>query len=163
MSKPAISTLFALHAHYNRWFNEKLAMIAKRSTERELLVQINHVHVMDCLWLTRFGVRNAAITVPRAMDEIRFTSVSQWYRCQRKVDVALETLVGGLREKDMGMRIEFVTMADNQRIARPLWALLAHLFNHQSLHRGEIIAILKRDGQDFGQSDLLPFTPAYED
>lgn len=151
--------LFAMQARYNTWFNRELARAAAQSHPPELLIQLNHLHVMDCLWLHRFGVRNRALPPPRAMDEARFMDTRTWYRKQAVADRAIEDLVARATIADLRCNVAFTTMADARRVSCPLWALLAHLFNHQTLHRGEILCLLRMHGIGFGQSDLLPFSP----
>ncbi len=157
--QPIAPALFAMQARYNTWFNRELARATARLRPPGLMVQLNHLHVMDCLWLHRFGVSDPALPPPRTMDEIRFADPRRWHRAQSVADRTLETLVAGSGETALNANIEFTTMAEGECITRPLWSLLAHLFNHQSLHRGEILCLLRLHDVGFGQSDLLPFSP----
>ncbi|MBA3668553.1 MAG: hypothetical protein H0W71_00540 [Sphingomonas sp.] len=53
--------------------------------------------------------------------------------------------------------IEFVSKADGVKVTCRWDHALVHLFNHQSLHRGEILRLLSDQVIAFGNSDLLPF------
>lgn len=137
---------FLLNAKYNLWFNKRLSQVAKGLEDSELLQQINHLHVMDCLWLWRFGIRTPSIVPPESMDECRFDTVAKWYKKQKLTDNALFQFVEHISNKDLSRPIRLVTMAEGELICRPLWSLLVHLFNHQSLHRGEILLLLRGGG-----------------
>ena len=41
---------------------------------------------------------------------------------------------------------------------RSRWLLVAHLFNHQTHHRGQVTTLLTQQGHDMGSTDL-PFMP----
>jgi uncharacterized damage-inducible protein DinB len=46
-------------------------------------------------------------------------------------------------------------MRGGQRLEVPLWWAVAHLFNHQTHHRGQITALLTQQGCDPGVTDLF--------
>jgi uncharacterized damage-inducible protein DinB len=46
-------------------------------------------------------------------------------------------------------------MRRGQKISSPLYFSVAHLFNHQTHHRGQITTLLKQRGYDPGVTDLL--------
>jgi len=160
MLQSATPQPYVLLAEYNQWFNAKMADVARGFQSSQLMVQLNHIHVMDCLWLSRFGLYTPRLPPPAAMDDIRFKSVFRWYQRQREADTRLLHFVRQLSPDDLTTPIELVTKAEGEKMCRPLWALLTHLFNHQSLHRGELVCELAHGGVSFGQSDVLPFTPA---
>lgn len=37
----------------------------------------------------------------------------------------------------------------------PVWHVAAHLFNHQTHHRGQVTALLSQLGRDVGVTDLI--------
>jgi uncharacterized damage-inducible protein DinB len=53
-----------------------------------------------------------------------------------------------------------VTYGKNRVI--PGWAAVAHLFNHQVHHRGQITTLLKQVGKDPGVTDL-PWMPRFDE
>ncbi len=170
-----------LQGRYNLWFNQRLAdtLIAgeARLTEQAgpaglqaaVMRQLNHIHVMDWLWLGRFAEAFADAgrsppglqqlpPAPQAMDAALFGDVQAWAAPQRRLDARLQRFVDGLAADDLEMTVGFVTLAEGQPLRRPLWALLAHLFNHQSLHRGEVIGLMALVGLSMGATDILPLT-----
>jgi uncharacterized damage-inducible protein DinB len=152
---------YRLLARYNQWFNNRLLEVLPAAPSRiapSLIVQINHIYVMDHLWLSRFGVSTPPIRAPQRMDEMRFKQFEDWGPERAQTDKILTAFTEHLADGQLAQTVSFVTMADGARISRELWALLTHLFNHQALHRGEILAHLSSAGVEFGQSDVLPLT-----
>jgi uncharacterized damage-inducible protein DinB len=171
--------VFRLFASYNGWFNGKLFdLLAGEELERYpadklqefggILRQLNHVFVMDLMWLNRFKLSlqgNETIDhclrelapPPRSMEQILFLQVRDMHRPRIELDQTIGRFVD-LAEDLLEKPIAFETLADRATIERPLWSLLLHLFNHQSLHRGEIIGHAQRVGVDLGPTDILPLT-----
>ena len=46
--------------------------------------------------------------------------------------------------------------AMGRHVARPVWVLVSHFFNHQTHHRGQVHALLTGLGEATGDTDL-PF------
>ena len=42
-----------------------------------------------------------------------------------------------------------------ERRSYPLWLTVAHFFNHQTHHRGQLTTLLSQHGSDFGVTDLI--------
>ncbi|MGD1950514.1 MAG: DinB family protein, partial [Leptolyngbyaceae cyanobacterium] len=42
----------------------------------------------------------------------------------------------------------------------PRWALVTHMFNHQTHHRGQVTTLLSQMGLDIGSTDI-PFMPQF--
>jgi uncharacterized damage-inducible protein DinB len=171
--------VFRLFASYNSWFNEKLFDILlnedleRHSAERQdqfgsILRQLNHVFVMDLIWLNRFKLSLQGVEAvdqclrelmppPRFMEQLLFLQLREMQEPRAELDLAISRLVDRTSAL-LDRPVAFVTMADQAEIERPLWSLLLHLFNHQSLHRGEIICHAQRIGLDLGPTDILPLT-----
>jgi uncharacterized damage-inducible protein DinB len=49
--------------------------------------------------------------------------------------------------------------AANREIRAPLGLLVAHFFNHQTHHRGQVHAMLTAAGQETGDTDLFLLIP----
>ena len=55
-----------------------------------------------------------------------------------------QSLAGTLRYVRRGAPVEL-----------PMWAVVTHLFNHETHHRGQITTLLMQAGQDPGVTDLV--------
>lgn len=176
----AYEKIFGLYARYNSWFNNKLLRSlseqasdfrtdVQQSAAGAVLRQLNHVLVMDLIWLYRFKVAldsgndpeeclGQLIAKPNSMEEILFLRFQDMAEPRAETDSAIAQFAERLTAARCEMPVSFRTFADKAPVTRPLWALLLHLFNHQSLHRGEIIAQLGALNIAIGPTDILPMT-----
>lgn len=148
---------FTIHARYNRKFNEDLRPFLTDIAEPDrdaIFVQLNHIYVMDRIWLSRFA--GGGQPFPHTMDARLFGDVSGWWPVRSVADDEIEDIVTGLTPERARSSLFFATRGDNVRVECTFGAALVNLFNHQSLHRGEILQILSRAGVNFGNSDILP-------
>lgn len=172
--------IYQLYASYNSWFNAKLLKSlsgqnyssyndAERAAAGAILRQLNHIFVMDLVWLNRFNsALHAAgdaddcfdrlMAPPGSMGQILFLKIKDLEPERADLDAMIVRFAERLTDPRFEMSVSFRTLADDMTITRPLWALLLHFFNHQSLHRGEIIAHIERLGIDIGPTDILPLT-----
>ena len=58
----------------------------------------------------------------------------------------------------MAAPFTYTSNVDGATRTLPSWILVAHLFNHQTHHRGQLTALLSQLGLDPGPTDL-PFMP----
>jgi uncharacterized damage-inducible protein DinB len=149
--------IFAILARYNASFNQQLGRILASRFERlpqPLVSQINHIFVMDRIWLDRLREVEEDSLFDGAMDTVLFTDLAAWQAERLRLDRELSQFVR--KEQNLEEEIRFVTKADHVEIACRKDDALVHLFNHQSLHRGEILRILADHDVPFGNSDILP-------
>ena len=153
--------IYELLARYNRALNARLREIFDShpgAASGAILKQLNHLAVMDLIWIARLGGSPDARS-ESSMEATLFRSVETWWATRDDLDSRIDTLVSyaatnpGLAER----AIEFVTKADGVNAVCRWDHALFHLFNHHSLHRGEILRLLSDQGITFGNSDLLPF------
>jgi uncharacterized damage-inducible protein DinB len=145
-------------ARYNKWFNARLSLVLQElGNNKEVLRQLNHIHVMDCLWLSRLGYSLKELAPPTNMLEVRFFNARSWYRKQKIADEQIALSAQSLNGRIARRVIEFTTMSDLANVRCTVEKAYAAMFTHQALHRGEILSELQRCGLTFGQSDLLPF------
>ncbi|MCZ6626955.1 MAG: DinB family protein [SAR324 cluster bacterium] len=95
---------------------------------------LNHIMVGDRIWLTRFAGGEAPSTNLDAMLYENFAALRQ---AREAEDVRIEALLGGLGAEFMGNTIRYLNNEGNWH-EDPVSLLLAHFFNHQTHHRGQI-------------------------
>lgn len=148
---------FAILAQYNAVFNRQLnRVLARRFDELpgDILIQINHIFVMDRLWMDRLCRSTDAARLGIAMDALPFRDADDWWPERAVLDGKIGQFV--IAASVFDEEIVFATRADNVAVRCRIDDALTHLFNHQSLHRGEIIHVLGRYSVDFGNADILP-------
>jgi len=175
----AHAQVFGLYARYNQWLNDKLFdIMLDLPADCELLPatgailrQLNHVLVMDLVWLHRFksaldeagepeAFLDGLMPEPHAMGQILFWRFQDMRQSRADTDLVINRLAANLTHERCEMPVTFRTLAEGETVTRPLWALLLHFFNHQSLHRGEIIGLLGASKIDIGATDILPLIDA---
>jgi uncharacterized damage-inducible protein DinB len=121
-----------------------------------LIEQLDHLLFMDHLWLARLGGGTTGAQPPALGRSQRVWSRERWHAARRELDFALTEFIQALDEIDLERPIVFITQAEQVMVRCMTWAALTQQFNHQSLHRGEILRLLTISGVTFGNSDLLP-------
>jgi uncharacterized damage-inducible protein DinB len=157
----------AASARYNRWMNEKLyAVIAPLGDEtrkrdagaffKSIHGTLNHLLLADRVWLARFrGVRvSDEFMGPgiRALDQELYADFDELRRERALTDVELTAWVSELTDERLAGPLVYDRRG--HRLECPLWWAVAHLFNHQTHHRGQLTTLLTQQGCDPGVTDL---------
>jgi uncharacterized damage-inducible protein DinB len=156
-------------ARYNRWMNDKLyALAATLSDEarrrdsgaffKSIHGTFNHLLLADRVWLARFK----GVVVPdgfmgpggiRSLDQELYADFEDLRRERALTDDELAAWVSELSHERLAAPL--VYMRRGQRVESPLWGAVAHVFNHQTHHRGQITTLLMQQGHDPGVTDLF--------
>lgn len=135
---------FRMFALYNRWANERLYDCAAQLTPAalaedrgaffgSLLGTLNHLLVTDRVWMSRLeGVS------PRGtrLNEILHEDFGDLRGARRSQDQKIIAFVHDLSEERLAEPLDYVTTS-GVPYSQPLHQVLAHLFNHQTHHRGQ--------------------------
>jgi uncharacterized damage-inducible protein DinB len=140
---------FALMASYNAWANTRLYRMAGALSEEQyqrdvgayfksLHGTLNHLLVADRIWLRRLTGTGVA---PARLDAILYEDLAALADARRAEDARLTSFVEGLADEQLEAPLEYRTLkgAGHQQKVREV---LAHLFNHQTHHRGQAHGIL---------------------
>ncbi len=103
---------------------------------------LNHIMVGDRIWLARFGGEEVPST---RLDAILYEDFDELRRAREREDERMETFASGLDEEFLGHRIRYVNN-EGKPYEDPVHLLVAHLFNHQTHHRGQIHDMLTQTG-----------------
>ena len=80
-------------------------------------------------------------------------------RAEREgLDARLIAWTATLTPQWLAETLTYTSKVDGVTRIRPRWLLVAHLFNHQAHHRGQVTTLLAQLGHDLGSTDL-PFMP----
>ena len=144
---------FTLMADYNAWANTRLYRMAARLSDADyrrdagayfgsLHGTLNHLLVADRIWLHRL---TGSGTQPRALNEILFEDLGQLRTAREAEDSRLVDYVASLTEARLAEDCDYRTLGGAPQRQRRR-DILAHLFNHQTHHRGQAHAQLTRLG-----------------
>lgn len=156
-------------ARYNRWMNDKLYGVAATLSDearkrdagaffKSIHGTFNHLLLADRVWLGRFR----GVAVPDgfmgpggicSLDQDLYESFEDLRRERALTDDELSAWVTGLTHDQLAAPL--VYMRRGQEQASPLWWSVAHVFNHQAHHRGQITTLLTQAGCDPGVTDLV--------
>jgi uncharacterized damage-inducible protein DinB len=150
-------------ALYNRWMNERLYEccarlpndVRKKDTGaffKSIHGTLNHLLLADRVWLGRFTgkpfvVSSLAQELYADFDELRSE--------RARTDAFIIEWVGSLDERSLARELIYTTIVNPQQRHTPFWFTLAHFFNHQTHHRGQLTTLLHQQGIDPGVTDLL--------
>ena len=165
---------FGLMARYNAWMNVKVydaaAMLPAHELARErgaffgsVLGTLNHLAVGDIVWIKRFATHPAryaaldpvrGIAQPTSLRQQLAADLAELRVLRQRLDATILQWVTALDDDDLAGVIEYANMRGVVS-RQPLASLLAHFFNHQTHHRGQVSTLLFQAGQDVGTTDLL--------
>ena len=156
-------------ARYNRWMNEKLYAVAgeigddERKKDRGAFFgsihrTLNHLLLADRVWLGRFtrAVLQEGEFGPggiKSLDQELYADFDELRRERVKTDDALDEWVATLTAEKLAGNLRFVRRGTPNEL--PLWHAVAHVFNHQTHHRGQVTTLLMQAGRDPGVTDLI--------
>lgn len=143
---------FEMMAAYNDWANARLYDAAHALPEEEyrrdlggafgsIHATLNHLIVADVIWLSRFR----DVPGPEwSLDHIPHDDARELRARRQALDRDIIGYVGALDEERLAGEFEYMTLTDRRQMRQPLSPALAHLFNHQTHHRGQCHAMLTR-------------------
>ncbi len=161
----AMKAHFEVFAAYNGWANKRLYKMAANLPADEyrrdvgvyfgsLHATLNHLLVTDRIWMRRLTGKGEH---PPALDAIMFDRFGDLLAARRDEDDRIIDFVRSRSEADFGQMVNYSTMGGVQH-QQKLREILAHLFNHQTHHRGQAHAILSIVMDEEPQAlDLLYF------
>lgn len=147
---------FQLLAHYNAHANERLYEACAQLSDIERKKQrpaffksihgtLNHIMVGDRIWMTRFlgGEIESA-----GLDTILYENFEDLRAARITEDARIEKFIADLKADFLKETIQY---RNNQGLIYndPVELLLAHFFNHQTHHRGQVHDLLT-------QTDVKP-------
>jgi uncharacterized damage-inducible protein DinB len=153
-------------ARYNRWQNENLYSAAQTLSDDERKLDrgaffgsihktLNHLLWADQIWLSRFNDRPApvggiaaSVNYFDAWDALRTARVA--------MDEEILFWADGLDPNWISGDLTWYSGAQKRELSKSKWVLLAHFFNHQTHHRGQVHCMLTQAGGRPHDTDL-PF------
>ncbi|WP_296270471.1 DinB family protein [Pseudomonas sp. UBA6323] len=167
-----------LMARYNSWMNDRLYTAASSlsdeplSAERcaffdSILGTLNHLVVTDRIWLGRFAAHPAVyqalaaldtLNKPERLDQPMAANIRELLVVRQRLDACLEAFSQEIRDEQLDQPLSYRNMKGVEA-RKNFFALLMHLFNHQTHHRGQATTLLNQAGVDVGVTDLLVLIP----
>ena len=163
MMSPAVAHIMA---RYNRWQNQSLYTAAStlsedaRLAERGAFFGSIHTTLAHILWADQVWMHRFAATPPVGADgrQGRGPNYADWSRlcAQREAfDAIILEWAAGLTSDWLAADFTWTNLDRTRTTTRPAWRLVAHMFNHQTHHRGQAHAMLTSAGAVPDDTDLF--------
>jgi uncharacterized damage-inducible protein DinB len=150
------SGYFKTLARYNAWANRRVYQACEALSAAEYLRErassfgslhatLNHILVADRIWIARIEGQ----TPPNLkLDQILYADLIGLKIARLAEDDRIRNVVAGIRGARLDQPLEYRN-SRGDRFETPLRLVLAHFFNHQTHHRGQVHCLLS-------QTDLPP-------
>jgi uncharacterized damage-inducible protein DinB len=156
---------YRMFAHYNAWANSRLYQAAARLSSEQFRADrgaffksvhgtLNHLLVTDRIWMQRFTGEGDA---PNRLDAILFEVFEELRAAREAEDRRISRFVEGLDDRRIEGTIRYRRVSSPEEFEQALALALAHWFNHQTHHRGQVHALLTGLLGQAPELDLLFF------
>ncbi len=154
-------------ARYNRWQNDNLYGSAERLADAErrrdrsaffgsIHGTLAHLLWGDLAWMHRFDPSSPP--APARPDNAGFTGLwPEWLELRRHrtaFDDGIVSWADGLTSEWLADDLTWTSSDGKRTSTAPKWMLVAHMFNHQTHHRGQLHCLLTQAGVRPGDTDL---------
>ena len=158
-------THYRMFARYNEWANLQVyAATAQLTPEqyradrgaffKSLHGTLNHLLATDRIWMRRFTGEGDA---PDRLDAILFETFDELNAARQAEDRRIIDFIDRLDEADLARTIKYRRISSPEQFESQLAPALAHWFNHQTHHRGQVHALLTGLVGEAPPLDLLIF------
>ncbi len=156
---------YQMMAGYNGWANERIFAAARNLSDRDYRADrgaffgsvhrtLNHVLVGDRMWMHRFTGKGPTYT---ELDAVLHDEFQLLHAARMAEDERIVQWIDGLSDDQLTGPFSYRTLSNPTDISQPLAPALAHFFNHQTHHRGQVHALLSGLDIDPPSLDLILF------
>lgn len=163
-------------ARYNRMFNQNLFDVVASLNEAErkkdlgaffgsIHATLNHILLADRIWLGRFAAafpemgslhEAALITEFSSLRQELYADFAELRAERIATDQVIVNWAEDLSDELLAATMSYRNSRGEQR-SHPAWVAVAHLFNHQTHHRGQVTTLLNQLGHDVGVTDYFAY------
>ena len=151
-------------ADYNVWANnivcgwlEKISdgqwnqhIVSSFNSTRETVL---HIIGAEQIWLQRLNKEVKTVWLPNVYTGTKAEHIALW----KKLSQELKDFVIDLDEMHLKEKLDFKRL-NGDAYSMPYYQVLAHIFNHSTYHRGQLITMMRQAGfTDVGSTDMLGY------
>jgi len=116
-----------------------------------------HIAAAEHIWFQRMNKEKDHVWLQSGFAGTKDEHMALW----KKTSAALKHFVETFDEKDLPANLDFKRL-NGDAYSMPYYELLAHVFNHSTYHRGQIVTMLRQVGfTNVESTDLLGFYRNY--
>src|SRR4051794_218819 len=156
---------FVMFAHYNTWANSRVYESAARLSVEQYRADrgaffksvhgtLNHLLVTDQIWMQRLSGEGEA---PERLDAILFETLDELRVAREAEDRRIVGFVEGMDDQRLAGTVKYRRVSSPEQFEQQLSSAMAHWFNHQTHHRGQVHALLTGLLGEAPVLDLLSF------
>ncbi|MEM6946312.1 MAG: DinB family protein [Pseudomonadota bacterium] len=143
---------FQMFARYNSWANRRLYEAVGALPPDDITTDLgaffgslhgtlNHLMVADLVWLARL---RAQPVPPFGLDHVLHEDFAELTAARRVLDGDIERFIDDLQPADLEQEFTYTPITIPEPVTQRRDQALAHVFNHQTHHRGQAHALLTR-------------------
>jgi uncharacterized damage-inducible protein DinB len=162
MTPEQIRFLFDFNAWANHRVLDACAVLTPEQFTRDLRSSLPsvrdtlvHTYGAEWVWLERWHGRSPS-ALPAGND---FSDLASLRKRWAELETAQKAYLAKVSATDLDRVIEYVNFK-GQKFAYPLGAMLQHVVNHGTYHRGQVAAMLRQLGAKPLSTDLLRYYDA---
>jgi uncharacterized damage-inducible protein DinB len=164
---PSAKEILLTDVRYSAWANERVldacSALSTEELQRDLknshisiLGTLRHIYDSERVWLDCLGTSRdpGPWVLPQGdVPELSFDALSQNWSELRD---GYRHLMEELSEVDLAAEL-IVELPDRVEPRFPRWKILRHVLNHSTLHRGQIVSMIRTFGRQPPQTDVLSY------
>lgn len=150
-------------AAYNQWMNSRLYGVAAELSDAERRADrgaffksvhgtLNHLLLADKVWLGRFLGQPFRV---RSLDQELYHDFDELTGVRAETDEQIIRWAQDLTDDVLAGTLSYTSIVNPEPRTYEMWLVVAHFFNHQTHHRGQLTTLLSQFGKDFGVTDLI--------
>jgi uncharacterized damage-inducible protein DinB len=148
------------HIRYSGWASRKVlaaalalspADLAKpMSVSHESIAKtLTHIYFADAIWYSRIADSSYPVPSHNALPPLEFV-IEEWPRLQAKWEAWSDAASDDDVARQVPFKSRFVGNA-----GLPAWQIVMHVVNHATLHRGQIVGMLRQLGVTPPATDIV--------
>ncbi|MBS1746431.1 MAG: DinB family protein [Bacteroidetes bacterium] len=151
-------------ATYNLWANTIvcgwLEQIDDTQWKQNIISSFNsiqetvlHIISAENIWLQRLNKEPKTIWLQNEFNGTKEEHTKLW----KKTSTDLKSFIDNFNENDLNTKLDFKRL-NGEAYSMPFYQLIAHVVNHATYHRGQLVTMLRQTGfKNVSSTDLLEF------
>ncbi|WP_299406732.1 DinB family protein [Acaryochloris sp. IP29b_bin.148] len=150
-------------ASYNRWMNERLYQVCSELSDtdrkkntgvffKSIHGTLNHLLLGDKVWLGRFLGEPFQ---PQGLDQELHKDFENLRLARVDTDAKIIEWAQTLTDEILSGQLQYTSIVNPATRTYEMWLAVAHFFNHQTHHRGQLTVLLSQFDKEYGVTDLI--------
>jgi uncharacterized damage-inducible protein DinB len=148
------------HIRYSGWASRKVLAAALALSPEDLAKPMSvshesiaktltHIYFADAIWYSRIADSSYPVPSHNALPPLEFV-IEEWPRLQAKWEAWSDAASDDDVARQVPFKSRFVGNA-----GLPAWQIVMHVVNHATLHRGQIVGMLRQLGVTPPATDIV--------